>query len=296
MKLTIPILLTLTAIISRAQTPVPPDCSITIPQLTAAGTYNFPNITNGFDNRTAQCQTFTVAYQSTGFGVTLIFQSSVGVTSPTSFGSYTGSTVVSTASFGTAANAVATFTNLTSGAVVDTPWLRIHIVLTGSGALSGAMYGYKTGYTGGTGGGGGGGGGSGCPNPCPVEGTANSGSVPVGPPVLAAGSDGTDVRTLKTDTSGNIQSLLVGSGTFNTGQVSVTGTAAALPTHASNSVCVKAAIANTINVYVGPTGVTTSTGLELPPGGGTCQPLNNSNLIFVIASTTGASVSWSITD
>ena len=87
-----------------------------------------------------------------------------------------------------------------------------------------------------------------------------------------------------------------GTGTLITGQQAVTATAVALASHASNTVCVKAFQANTINVYVGPSGTTTTTGLELAPGAGYCSPLNNSNLIFVVASTTGASVSWAITD
>jgi hypothetical protein len=51
-----------------------------------------------------------------------------------------------------------------------------------------------------------------------------------------------------------------------------------------------------INVYIGPSGVTTSTGLELAPGAAYCGPLNNVNLLYVIASTTGASVAWAATD
>ena len=47
------------------------------------------------------------------------------------------------------------------------------------------------------------------------------------------------------------------------GQVSVTATAQALPSNSVQSVCVKALAANSIKVYVGPSGVTTSNGLEL---------------------------------
>lgn len=82
-------------------------------------------------------------------------------------------------------------------------------------------------------------------------------------------------------------------GTFFAGQQAVTGTAAALASNTSKKFCVKALIGNTINVFVGITGVTTSTGDELTPGEGRCYTLSNTNLVFVVASTTGASVSFS---
>lgn len=83
---------------------------------------------------------------------------------------------------------------------------------------------------------------------------------------------------------------------FLSGQQAVTGTAAALASNSSKNVCVKALISNTINVYIGPSGTTTATGDELTPGEGRCYTLSNTNLIFVVASTTGASVSWSATN
>ena len=84
-----------------------------------------------------------------------------------------------------------------------------------------------------------------------------------------------------------------GSAAFLANQQAVTASAVALATNTVKGLCVKALTANTINVYVGGSGVTTSTGDELGPGDGRCYPLNNTNLVFVIASTTGASVSWS---
>ena len=59
----------------------------------------------------------------------------------------------------------------------------------------------------------------------------------------------------------------------------------------AKSVCVHALIGNIINVYAGASGVTDSTGMEIPPGQGYCWNVANTNLIYVIASTTGASVS-----
>lgn len=76
------------------------------------------------------------------------------------------------------------------------------------------------------------------------------------------------------------------------GQQSVTASAVALATNTTKEVCVKALLANTINIYVGPSGVTTSTGLELGPGDSYCTRVTNTNALFVIASTTGAGVSW----
>lgn len=76
------------------------------------------------------------------------------------------------------------------------------------------------------------------------------------------------------------------------GQQAVTGTAAALATNTTKGLCVKANAANTINVYLGGAGVTTSTGFELDPGDSYCTSITNSNAIFVVASTTGAGVSF----
>lgn len=87
-----------------------------------------------------------------------------------------------------------------------------------------------------------------------------------------------------------------GNGTVLSGQQAVTASAAALATNTSKNICVEALVGNTINVYLGASGVTTSTGLELPPGAASCWPVTNTNLVYVIASTTGASVSWFATN
>jgi hypothetical protein len=61
-------------------------------------------------------------------------------------------------------------------------------------------------------------------NPLPVTGGAASGSAPSGNPTLVAGSDGTTVRTVRTDTSGNVSVTIVGasSQTFGSDAYSVT--------------------------------------------------------------------------
>lgn len=88
------------------------------------------------------------------------------------------------------------------------------------------------------------------------------------------------------------QATLVGDSVFSSAQQSVTASAAPLANNGAKSACVQALPANTISVYVGASGVTTSTGFPLGPGQSFCGPVNNTNLIYVVASTTGASVAW----
>jgi hypothetical protein len=76
------------------------------------------------------------------------------------------------------------------------------------------------------------------------------------------------------------------------GQVAVTASAVALASNSTHAVCVTALIANTIPVYVGGSGVTTSTGFPLNAGDFYCFQVNNSNLLYLIATTTGASIAW----
>jgi hypothetical protein len=80
------------------------------------------------------------------------------------------------------------------------------------------------------------------------------------------------------------------------GQQAVTATAVALPTQTTKQVCLKTNVLNSINVYVGPAGVTTSTGQELAPDESLCLPVGNLNLMYVVASTTGATVTWTATN
>lgn len=77
------------------------------------------------------------------------------------------------------------------------------------------------------------------------------------------------------------------------GQQAVTASATALATNTlAKGIVVEAKSTNAISVYVGATGVTTSTGLELPPGASATFQVTNSNAIFVVAATTGATVTW----
>jgi hypothetical protein len=90
--------------------------------------------------------------------------------------------------------------------------------------------------------------------------------------------------------------VAAGNGTVLSNQQAVTASAVALATNTCKRACVKALNGNTINIFVGPSGVTTGTGMELGPGQAVCMPVTNTNLLFVIASATGASVSWIATN
>jgi hypothetical protein len=93
-----------------------------------------------------------------------------------------------------------------------------------------------------------------------------------------------------TNTIGNVN--INGNGTVVSGQQSVTGSAVALPSNSVKGVCVRSSSASTLKVYIGPSGVSTSTGHELNPGDSVCLPVSNTNLLYVIASTTGGTVTF----
>lgn len=98
---------------------------------------------------------------------------------------------------------------------------------------------------------------------------------------------------LRVDASGSTVPVTQGAlGTFFAGQQAVTATAVALPTNTSKQVCVKALVGNGLTVYLGPTGTTTTTGMELAAGDVQCLSVSNSNLIYVVSSSTGSSVSF----
>ena len=183
------------------------------------------NGTSTFDNRSIGCDQWTVVYQADPnlTGYTLAFESATGINAAGTFGAYAGNTINQSASFGTAANGLATYCSIAScasmGLTVNTPWVQINVSgATGTGAVRGAFYGYRTGYTGGTGGAGGGGsGGTGCPNPCPVEGVDAAGAAPTVPPVATAGFDGTDNHRVITDSTG--RQVMVGGAASGASQV-----------------------------------------------------------------------------
>jgi len=81
---------------------------------------------------------------------------------------------------------------------------------------------------------------------------------------------------------------------FYSGQKTSTGTAVALSTSQaiSNGVIVQALSTNAGLVYIGPSGVTTSTGFQLQPGQATSVAVNNLSTVFVIAATSGDGVCY----
>lgn len=85
-------------------------------------------------------------------------------------------------------------------------------------------------------------------------------------------------------------------GTVQSGQQAVTATAAQITGSGAGTMCIKALAGNGINVYIGGPGVTDSTGMELAAGNAYCAPTSHANQFYVVASITGASVSWIVSN
>ena len=77
-----------------------------------------------------------------------------------------------------------------------------------------------------------------------------------------------------------------------TGQQAVTATATVVSGISYGTVCIKALSTNSISVFIGGSGVTTATGFELTATQVPYCATVNKLPFYVIASTTGASVSW----
>ena len=72
--------------------------------------------------------------------------------------------------------------------------------------------------------------------------------------------------------------------TLVSGQQTATATAAALPSHALNdTVTISAPATNLVVVYVGPAGITSSTGYPLAAGASITLPVSNTNLVYILA-------------
>src|SRR5271165_2714218 len=185
---------------SQTQTVVLPECTS---NFALNGTTAISSAS--FSNAVPSCDKWTVTAYVVGFSaVNLTFQSAPAATTttPGTFVTYIGTTATGTNPLTT--QGVATFTNGTAA----TPFVRVTLSShTGSGTVYGVIQGWNTGNSGS-----GGGGGGGCTAPCVVIGNAAAGSAPSGAPVLIGGSDGTNVRTIKTDSTGAI----VTSGTSST--------------------------------------------------------------------------------
>jgi len=78
------------------------------------------------------------------------------------------------------------------------------------------------------------------------------------------------------------------------GQQTSTGTAVAIAASQALAVgvIIQAKSTNTSSVYVGPSGVTTSTGFELQPGQATSTAVNNLNAVYVISITSGDGICY----
>lgn len=256
-----------------AAQPANPDCGpITFSFAGGNGTAGDVNGAAYFDNRARACDSWTVSYQAdpglSGYTLALLY--STGTGSPGSFIAWPANQSNAQSSFGTATNGLATFCNLatcvpSAGVTFNTPWVQVKVSgASGNGNLNGVIYGYRTGSSGAASSGGGG---SGCPNPCPVT------------------QDTTPWIVAQTGLS-----------TFGSNQQGVTESAVALGNHTAKSVCVKALSTNTSSVFVGASGVSDSTGFELPAGQGLCVNLANSDLIYVIAADTSENVSYEWTN
>ncbi len=156
-------------------------------------TFTATGNSNTFDNRSAGCPYFAVAYSSSGFTV----ESLVVQVAPDNNG-VPGAWVTYTANSGINPNTAITQAFSTFSGYF--PWVRVQLTsVTGAGSISGILYGWRTPAAIIASGGG-----ALCPNPCPVTGPTAAGSPPTTAPVLIAGTDATNIRTILTDTSGRI--------------------------------------------------------------------------------------------
>lgn len=96
----------------------------------------------------------------------------------------------------------------------------------------------------------------------------------------------------------NLFSHIHGAQIVRSGQQAVTASAAALPDVQAKAVALKASDANVIPIYIGDSTVTipggANAGFSLAPGDVVSIPVDNANRIYVIASTTGATVEWMV--
>lgn len=195
-----------------------PDCGPVAINFNATGQATTP-----IDNRQSGCIFWVVQYENVGFSaLTVTFQQATGNVTAGAFGTYTGTVVSGAVAATNTTGLVSTFANGT----VNSQWLRVTLTGTmGTGTVTGTLYGYKTGTPGSSSGPPS----AGCPNPCPVDGPTAAGSPPTTPPVLQAGIDGTNIRTVRTDTNGREEPAFVAAtladGATNTPQIPAAGAA-----------------------------------------------------------------------
>lgn len=148
-----------------------------------------------------------------------------------------------------------------------------------------------------------------------VMGTIAAGGLTADNPVQIGGSDGTHIQRLSVDTTGkpnvnvtntpnvsvtNTPTVTVGTITppaaVVSGQttIAVTNTAVQLAAHALTAgiVAIRALPGNAGNVFVGPSGVTSSTGIPLKPDDPLIAYVSNTNALFVVGAGVGDGVGY----
>lgn len=123
---------------------------------------------------------------------------------------------------------------------------------------------------------------------------------------VALGYDGTAVRALSTDTSGRqilgastqgVGNVGTISAAVNVGQKTVSTTAvqvSASSTVPQNGILIEALSTNSASIFVGGTGVLTTTGFELQPGQSAPFTCNLNTLFIVSAASTTDKVCWNV--
>ena len=95
------------------------------------------------------------------------------------------------------------------------------------------------------------------------------------------------------DFSGPSSSSMWNPSTIYSGQQAATGSAAALPSYAlSNGIVITAKSANSGTIYVGPSGVTISTGYPLAAGQSISYAVTNLSAISILGSASGDGVAF----
>ncbi len=180
-----------------------PNCLLQF-QLPQSGQTVAPFNSPAFDNRFVGCSSFSVSVQvpTTISALSLVVQTAAD----------NGSTQCSTCTWATFTAATGSNPNtlttgwtatFTTGTSAYFAWLRVQLTSkTGTGQVTGKLFSSIAG-------GGGSGSGGGCPGtvgtPCVVVGPTAAGSPVATSPVLVAGSDGTNVQPLNTDSFGGLQ-------------------------------------------------------------------------------------------
>jgi hypothetical protein len=194
-----------------AQTTLNPDCAIRTYTFTATGT------SADIDNTNADCLTWVMDYSAVGFSaISMQLEAAPAGTINAGTGVATAGTYVIWG--GTITNGVnpviispgAGSTRFTDTSAASTQgyfaaFIHVNVTsVTGTGVIKVAVYGFRgTADPNTTGGGGSGGGCVGTPsNPCIVAGPDAPGAASTKNPVQTAGNDGTDVRAIRTDASG----------------------------------------------------------------------------------------------